>query len=135
MEGKCKYETTDYWRELQRDQLGVAASVFYVSASACLGFVMNYLLAHPTGCLTVSMLIVSSVFLVISWLLYCVLVLNRLCDFRETARLYKENKSRKEIEELTRFAGKRTWFFLWAQVCTLVQGGVFALIGFYSAIC
>ena len=83
-----EYYNYKYWREIQRNQLGVSANLFFVITSAIFGFIINLLITEKNklNCISKTLLITSLIFLLISFIFYIVFTQNRLNDFRETSK-------------------------------------------------
>lgn len=101
-----------------------------VFAVAILGFVLNLLLNHTfkANSCPKTMLIISSILLVLSLLMYGLFTNNRLNDFRRTANLTKQGVSEKEIRKETEIQGKITWWLYKTQFAFLFTGFIIAFI-------
>ena len=130
----CKNEKDSlhfYWRETQRKQIGISANIIFLFSSAILGFLVNNTYTHCKCCfdkIDICVVISSMSFLILSLFFYILFTINRLYDFRKTAKLYKEGKSTKEVENVTHSIGKRTWLFFYGQLLFLLIGFVYVLI-------
>lgn len=119
-----------FWRDVQRNQLGISANIYMVFASAILGYDVNFLVTKcHIGCIEKVLLSIAAIFLLLSLLFYGLFVFNRLSDFRETARLYKKGKSEKVVGILTQRIGNCSWYLFYFQILWLGIGFIFALIG------
>lgn len=124
-----------YWREVQRNQLGISANIFFTFSSAILWAVLNYFLSkevnQPLNC-CLFLAITSNVFLFLSIIFYAFFTFNRLLDFRKTAKLYKKGYSTLKVENDTRRSGEITWILYYAQIISMVIGVIFSLILFFK---
>lgn len=125
-----------YWREIQRNQLGASANLFFVITSAIFGFIINLLIneKNKLNCISKTFLITSLTFLLISFIYYLVFTQNRLNDFRQTAK--EINKKMKndsityiDIKNNTEKFGKKSWAYYYSQRCFLILGFAFSFIG------
>lgn len=129
---KClKEENYKYWRQVQREQLGISANLYFIFGSAILGFSLNFLINKKDAliCESKILLIISIFFLIFSLFSYALFTNNRLNDFRDTAGYFNKDKRQKEVSKLTKEIGKRTWLYYDAQRFILFIGFIFALIG------
>lgn len=123
-------EKYNYWREVQRNQLGISANLFMIFASAILGYLLNLLNTNENlKCPEKTILVIAGVFLIISLILYGLFTLNRLNDFRDTAKLTKAGKSERTIGILTKKDGECTWYLFQWQLRSLGLGFAFSVIG------
>ena len=126
-----KYNEHHYWREVQRNQLGLSANLYMIFASAILGYDVNFLVTQShIGCIEKVLLTIGVIYLVLSLIFYGLFVINRLNDFRKTARLYKEGKSESIVAKLTRRIGKCSWWLFYTQIGWLILGFTFSIVGF-----
>lgn len=119
------------WRDIQREQLGYSANIYFLFSSAILGFSLN-LWVNKKGilsCVSVVLLTISTSFIILSLIFYALFTNNRLNDFRQTAKYYKKEKTPNEVSELTEKIGERTWLYYKTQLYSLTLGFLFALIG------
>ena len=121
-----------YWREVQREQLGVTGNLYMVFASAILAYVVNFLLTHKEeiSCIINILLVFGGVMLLLSLAFHGCFAYNRLKDFRKTARLYKRGKSERAVAFSTKKDGEQTWTFFNFQILSLILGFVLSLLGF-----
>lgn len=121
-----------YWREIQRNQLGTSANLYFVFSSAIFGFILNFLIekSNVLFCGEKFFLITAMIFLLISLTFYAFFTENRLKDFRETAMYIDKGLDYDEIRKLTAVTGKRSWDLYDKQRCFLILGFIFSLIGF-----
>lgn len=120
-----------YWREVQRNQLGISAHLLMVFASGILGYIINYLLLESEVIFSSLVLFTLGMFLLLlSIVFYSLFSLNRLSDFRRTAKLTSQGKSEKAIGILTRSTGERTWCLFYLQLGSLALGFIVSLIAF-----
>lgn len=119
-----------FWRDVQRNQLGISANIYMVFASAILGYDVNFLVTkYHIGCIEKVLLSIAAIFLLISLAFYGLFVFNRLFDFRKTARLYKKGKSERVVGILTQRNGRCSWHLFYFQILWLGIGFIFTLIG------
>lgn len=129
---KKEFYNYKYWREIQRNQLGISSNLYFLFSSAIFGFVLSFIL-EKNQCINIyekCLLIISLIFLLISLFFYVLFTENRLNDFRQTARYINDGKKFDEISKLTESTGDRSWDLYYKQRCFLIQGFVFSLIGF-----
>ncbi len=119
------------WRDIQRDQLGVSANLYFIFGTAILGYNLDLLINKKNllACESIVLLTISESFIILSLFFYALFTNNRLYDFRQTAKYYKQNKTTEEISELTDRIGKNTWLFYRIEMFLLFFGFIFALIG------
>lgn len=131
---KClQDENYKYWRGVQREQLGVSANLYFVFSSAIFGFTLNFLFEKKNEYLYYFIkapLLVSLILLLISICYFAQFTENRLKDFRETSRLYRDCKTEKKVLSATDKIGKSTWEYYENQVTFLKLGFTYALLGF-----
>lgn len=138
LKSKKEYYNYKHWREIQRNQLGTSANLYFVFSSAIFGFILNFLIQNK---ITIEncerfFCILSLLSLFISLLFYACFTENRLKDFQNTAKLikdiknYDELKYYNEITKLTEAIGKRSWNLYDKQRYFLILGFIFSLIGF-----
>ncbi len=124
-------ELNTFWRKVQREQLGISANVYLTFTTAVLGFMVNFLSQHleiiKSGLFMFSS-ITGNIFLIISITFYSLFTHNRLKDFRETARLYKNNKTTSEVASLTHQLGQTTWYYYQLQTVFLILGVLFSIV-------
>lgn len=121
-----------YWREIQRNQLGVSANLHFVFSSAIYGFILN-LLIEKNCCLSNCekfIFIISLIFQTFSLFFYGLFTQNRLKDSQATAKLIYEEKPFVEIRNSTLETGKKTWKYYYCQRNLLIVGLIISLIGF-----
>ena len=119
------------WRDIQREQLGYSANIYFLFSSAILGFSLD-LWVNKKDCLSsvsVVLLTISISFIILSLIFYALFTNNRLNDFRQTAKYYKKEKTASEVSELTEKIGERSWLYYYIQIFFLAFGFLFALIG------
>lgn len=129
---KKEFYNYKYWREIQRNQLGTSANLYFLFSSAIFGFVLSFIL-EKYQCINTCekcLLIISLIFLLISLFFYALFTENRLNDFKQTARYINDGKKFDEISKLTESKGERSWALYHKQRCCLITGFVFSLIGF-----
>lgn len=121
-----------YWRDIQRNQLGTSANLYFVFSSAIFGFLLNFLIEKSCSLFNeVKLFLTTSIiFLIISLIFYAVFTENRLTDFRNTAQFIDEELNYVKIKKLTKSLGKRSWNLYKYQRYFLILGFIFALIGF-----
>ncbi len=121
-----------YWREVQRNQLGVSANLYFIFSSAIFGYILNFLMEKNNILFYEEkfFLITSLIFLLISLIFYSIFTENRLQDFRDTANNIDKSLDYDEIRKLTESIGKRSWNLYDKQRCFLILGFGFSLIGF-----
>lgn len=131
-----EYYNYKYWREIQRNQLGTSANLFFVLTSAIFGFIINLLIKEKINlnCISKTLLITSLIFLLLSLINYIIFTQNRLNDFRITAKEIKkkinnENISYTDISKNSEDIGKKSWNYYKNQRCFLILGFVFSFIG------
>lgn len=119
------------WRDIQREQLGYSANIYFLFSSAILGFGLDLWINKKgvLSCVSVVLLTISTSFIILSLIFYALFTNNRLNDFRQTAKYYKKEKTQNEVSELTEKIGERTWLYYKTQLYSLALGFVFALIG------
>ena len=131
---KDEFYNYKYWREIQRNQLGISANLYFVFSSAIFGYTLNFLLADKNkstlNCPAKIILYFSLIFILTSLLFYAIFTENRLKDFRKTAQLINEGKTSDEIKEITRPIGINTWSNYNLQRYSLFIGFVVSLVGF-----
>lgn len=121
-----------YWREVQRNQLGVSANLYFIFSSAIFGYVINFTIVNKDDFFhcEIYLLIQSLIFLLISFLFYTLFTENRLKDFKRTAELINDNSVAIEnIPRLTKKRGVDSWSYYNLQRYSLLVGFIFALIG------
>lgn len=120
-----------YWRDVQRNQLGISANLYMVFSSAILGYVLNFLVVqrNEAECSTIIVLTISLSFLILSLIFYGWFTYNRLTDFRRTAQLLYKGKSERTVGILTSKVGNCTWYLYYIQLLWLILGFIFSLIG------
>lgn len=128
---KKEFYNYRYWREVQRNQLGVSANLYFIFTSAIFGFILNFLVGYKSQLFHCEkhFLIPSLAFLLISFLFYALFTENRLKDFRKTAELINEKESFENISRLTKKRGINSWSYYDLQRYSLLVGFIFALIG------
>ena len=121
-----------YWREIQRNQLGTSANLYFVFTSAIFGFIVNFLIQNTITIQNCERFfcLLSLLSLLISLIFYAFFTENRLKDFRETAMYIDKGLDYDEIRKLTAVTGKRSWDLYDKQRCFLILGFIFSLIGF-----
>lgn len=121
-----------HWREIQRNQLGVSANLYFIFSSAIFGFILNFLITKIDFIFYEEkfFLFTSIIFLIISFIFYSIFTENRLKDFRDTAKYINKSLDYDEISKLTESIGKRSWHLYDRQRCFLILGFIFAFIGF-----
>ncbi|WP_319500716.1 hypothetical protein [uncultured Draconibacterium sp.] len=121
----------NYWRDVQRKQLGISANLFLLFATATLGYIIDLLIKKEIEikCSEKTILIIGISFLIISLLFYSIFTLNRLFDFRKTAQLYRNGNSTKEVNELTQKNGQYTWYLFYGQVLFVGLAFIMCLVG------
>lgn len=119
------------WRDIQREQLGYSANIYFLFSSAILGFSLDLWVNKKDllSCISIVLLTISISFIILSLIFYALFTNNRLNDFRQTAQYYKKEKTPIEVSELTEKIGERTWLFYYIQILFLALGFLFALIG------
>lgn len=119
------------WRDIQREQLGYSANIYFLFSSAILGFSVDLWVNKKDclSCVSVVLLTISTSFIILSLIFYALFTNNRLNDFRQTAKYYKKEKTPNQVSELTEKIGERTWSFYYIQILFLALGFLFALIG------
>lgn len=124
-----------YWREVQRKQLGDSANLYMIFASAILGYVVNFLVTkHHIQCVVKVLLSIGTISLALSLIFYGLFVVNRLIDFRNTARFYGEGKTEGAVGKLTQRIGKWSWSLFYLQIGLLAFGFLHSLIGLFILI-
>lgn len=120
------------WREIQRNQLGTSANLYFVFTSAIFGFIVNFLIQNKITIQNCERFfcLLSLLSLLISLIFYSFFTENRLKDFRETATNIDKGLDYDEIRKLTEAIGKRSWGLYDNQRCFLILGFIFSLIGF-----
>lgn len=129
---KKEFYDYKYWREVQRNQLGVSANLYFIFSSAIFGYVINFTIVNKDDFFhcEIYLLIPSLIFLLISFLFYALFTENRLKDFRKTAELINDNSVAIEnIPRLTKKRGVDSWSYYNLQRYSLLVGFIFALIG------
>lgn len=131
-EEKKEFYNYKHWREIQRNQLGVSANLYFIFTSAIFGFILNFLIEKNNILFYEEkfFLITSLIFLLISLIFYSIFTENRLQDFRDTANYIDKGLDYDEIRKLTESIGKRSWNLYDKQRCFLILGFIFAFIGF-----
>lgn len=121
-----------YWRDIQRNQLGISANLYFIFSASIFGFTIKFLVDNKNdlNCVEITLLITSLSFLILSLFFFTVFTENRLKDFRETARLIDKEKSENEIKEATKKIGINTWSYYNLQRYTLFLGFIFSIISF-----
>ena len=119
------------WRDIQREQLGYSANIYFLFNSAILGFGLDLWINKKAflSCVSIVLLTISISFIILSLIFYALFTNNRLNDFRQTAKYYKKEKTPNEVSELTEKIGERTWLFYYIQILFLALGFVFSLLG------
>ena len=119
------------WRDIQREQLGYSANIYFLFSSAILGFGLDLWINKKAflSCVSIVLLTISISFIILSLIFYALFTNNRLNDFRQTAKYYKKEKTPNEVSELTEKIGERTWLFYYIQILFLALGFVFSLLG------
>ena len=119
------------WRDIQREQLGYSANIYFLFSSAILGFSLDLWVnkRNDLSCPSIVLLTISTSFIILSLIFYALFTNNRLNDFRQTAQYYKKEKTPNEVSELTEKIGERTWLYYKIQFYSLALGFLFALIG------
>jgi hypothetical protein len=122
----------NYWRDLQRNQLGTSANLYFVFSSAIFGFTLNFFIAEKNllKCPEKIIFTFSLISILISLFFYALFTENRLKDFRKTAQLIDDKKSEIEVRELTKSIGINTWSYYNLQRYSLFIGFLISLIGF-----
>lgn len=129
---KKEFYDYKYWREVQRNQLGVSANLYFIFSSAIFGYVINFTIVNKDDFFhcEIHLLIPSLIFLLISFLFYALFTENRLKDFRRTAELINDDSVAIEnIPRLTKKRGVDSWSYYNLQRYSLLVGFIFALIG------
>ena len=128
---KIKKKKYQLWRRVQREQLGYSSNIYFVFSSAILVSLLNLLIGKKDiiDCKVLIILAISTAFILISILFYGLFTHNRLKDFRETAKYFKEGKNSKEVRELTINIGERTWAYYYLQIVMLTVGFVLSIFG------
>lgn len=119
------------WRDIQREQLGYSANIYFLFSSAILGFSLDFWVhkKYLLSCISIVLLTISISFIILSLIFYALFTNNRLNDFRQTAKYYKKEKTASEVSELTEKIGERSWLYYYIQIFFLTFGFLFALIG------
>ncbi len=119
------------WRDIQREQLGYSANIYFLFSSAILGFSLDLWInkRNDLSCPSIVLLTISTSFIILSLIFYALFTNNRLNDFRQTAKYYKKEKTPNQVSELTEKIGERTWLYYKNQLYSLTLGFLFALIG------
>lgn len=104
------------WRERQRKQVTGVTSIYLALSTAILGFVVDFLAKSQLPFLCKVYLKSGAILLLVSILSALLLTLNRLIDFRKTARLFKLGKTPDEVLKETQFEGKISWILLYSQL-------------------
>ena len=122
----------NYWREVQRNQLGTSANLYFIFSSAIFGFTLNFFILEKDllNCLEKVIFLFSIIFILISLFFYALFTENRLKDFRMTAQLIFNNKSETEVRQLTSSIGIKTWSYYNLQRYSLFIGFLISLVGF-----
>ena len=125
------------WQGITISQMSYAINLVLGLAVAALGFLVNLLVNAdfvPVAGQGV-MLAVALCLLVASVVLGIICVVNRLRDFRVTARIARGRQKESPAEELaplrehSRRLGRRTWGLFWWQIGTFGGGVVLATVG------
>lgn len=130
------------WQSITIAQLTYAVNLFLGFAVAALAFQISVLLNEKfnpiswrKGAFSVSLVTLSASVGIGIW---C--VINRLLDFRTTARVAKmreEGKSYEDIESyrvIYKKLGKRTWVLLWWQISTFGVGVLLLVLGIAGSV-
>lgn len=124
------------WREKQRNQLSESSNIFFLFASAQLGFIISFIpkeIGSVNGCCIKFFFFLTSILLFVSLVLYGLLALNRLKDFRKTARLINDGKSTDEISASTEDVGQLTWTLFYLQLGFLAAGTLVTIVFYLSS--
>ena len=129
---KDEFYNYKYWRDIQRNQLGISANLYFVFSSAIFGFELNFLITNKgkLNCPENITLSFSLIAILISLFFYTIVTDNRLKDFRNTAQLINDGKSNDEIKAATKSAGEKTWSCYNRQRYSVFIGFIISLIGF-----
>jgi hypothetical protein len=121
-----------YWREVQRNQLGISANLYFIFSASIFGFTIKFLIDNKNclNCVVITLLLISLTFLILSLYFFTVFTENRLKDFRETAKLINDKKNKEEIKNATKNFGINTWSYYNLQRYTLFLGFIFSIISF-----
>ncbi len=115
------------WQGITIRQLSYAINLFLTFALASIGFILH-LLISATVDLTACQLYLNRlalIFLIISGVLGIFCTINRLKDFRDTARIANPRTKGHEKCEARLYAkglGKNTWRLFWSQVIAFIIG-------------
>lgn len=127
-----------YWRETQRKQLTITSNIFFTFNVAIIAFIINYLLKNKIEIANESVLLdlflTSIILFTTSIIIYVVLNVLKLVDYRQTAKLIRKNKSFFEIRNDTKCLGKSIWIFLCLEIGFSVLALFITLFVFYQII-
>lgn len=128
------------WQRTTIEQLGYAVNTLLVMAVATIGFCLDQLLGNKICyCCSYYMILVGLVVLVICVFDLLLLTLNRLIDFRNTAKIarLRSEDSNDELEDLrnyTKALGDNTWRLLYVGIGLFALGYIFIITGFAISI-
>ncbi len=127
-------ETYNFWRESLRKQLGVSANLFLTFSVAIVAFLINFLFVEDVNirisCRTNYLFKSAIDAFTFSIIVYVCFNLCRLYDYYKTQKLYRQGKTRKEVEENTKITGIVTWGLFVIQILLFLIGFCFIFKGF-----
>lgn len=133
-----KFYDYKYWREEQRKQLTITSNIFFTFNVAIIAFIVNYLLKRKSEIINESVVLdlflISIILFTCSVVLYIVLNILRLIDYRETSKWIHKEKSFSEIKKKTNCIGKFIWLLFYFEIGFSLLGFFIVLFSFYQII-
>lgn len=117
------------WQGRTIEQMGYSINTLLIITSATIGFTVSYLLKCNIQHIKY-ILYTGTVLLIICIASLLIVTINRLHDFRATARNIKEED--KIVD--TDFIGKVTWWLFYLSIILFIIGQSFIMYGFKVAI-
>lgn len=124
------------WREVQRNQLTTSSNIIFTFCVATVGFTVNYLLNNKNMICPIinDLFFYSIVFFLFSIVVYFILNIVKLYDYRKTAELIKKDTPFNEISRQTSLLGRIVWWLFYVEIFFAFFGFVILLFTFKSII-
>jgi hypothetical protein len=119
--------------------MGYAINTILVITMASTGFAISQLLKHDIQYCASSFIKKGVIFLFICIVLIMLLILNRLIDFRDTAKIARKREKGdlsgiKEMRNEVRFTGRLTWYLLYMVIISFIIGHLLIMFGVYEMV-
>jgi hypothetical protein len=124
-----------HWREIQRNQLTISSNIFFTLSVASVGYSVNHLIEHKYDCLIIrNIFMLSMFFFIISIIIYFLLNIVKLVDYRRTSQLIDKDTSSNQIRNNTSSLGNWTWYLFYTEIITCSLGLLILVFAFYQII-